>query len=230
MEGSSSNPLSAKPVLRARFQWSFSGEYFFRRITSARSTYASMAKETNTKILEWHDEEPYAVEGLLISLYTAQYPLSLIRCPKPKSTFENHIKLFQIADKRQAPTLRTQAVNKLAFSIKRCTTQEDLSSKTEQLRATELPIPKKIAESVARAIIDSSEKSSFIDALWPEGSLERGAIRHLFVHLREQQDSIRGAARTAEKMSKSLKPGKYFSVTDRNKIAELGAFCDLIAS
>ncbi|KAL9616158.1 MAG: hypothetical protein Q9160_008938 [Pyrenula sp. 1 TL-2023] len=76
-------------------------------------------KEAAIKTVEWHDEDPFAVEGLLIFLYTARYPRDFIRISEPQSVlgdFEIHLKLLQIADKRHADGLKMQAANSLFYS------------------------------------------------------------------------------------------------------------------
>lgn len=130
--------------------------------------------------MEWHDEDPFAVEGLLIFLYTARYPQNFIRISKPQSglgDFDIHLKLFQIADKRFAEGLRMQAADMIAKVLGQCQKSANFRSMMEQLRASDISLPENIGSATATASTSGLQDDFPLDALWSEGTFEHGLMR-----------------------------------------------------
>lgn len=90
-----------------------------KSILCSRNRYFSAAltgnfEEASTNAVTL-DEIPFAVEGLLIYLYTLHYPnMDWIQiAARPTSVWEFHFEIFKIADKRQAPELHRMAKDEL---------------------------------------------------------------------------------------------------------------------
>ncbi len=47
--------------------------------------------------MDFADDEPYAVEALLIYLYTLEYPSSMLRIERPKEAWQERLALYRIA-------------------------------------------------------------------------------------------------------------------------------------
>lgn len=193
------------------------GEYEWKVhqcILCPRNTYFDRAfngnfEEAKTKVITWDGEKPFAVEGLLISLYTGRCPCTLIQCPKPESGFEVHLKLLQIADKLQVGALAGTAAEGLAAYLRRDASNgnhQSFADMVEAVRSLEIPIPAPVRKASVDMLFEGSEATwqRRIDTLWGEQSLERASVSVLFAKYQGRAKQVKEAEGAVVKAEREL--------------------------
>ncbi|KAL9616159.1 MAG: hypothetical protein Q9160_008939 [Pyrenula sp. 1 TL-2023] len=152
-------------------------------------------REALTKTVDLDDEHPYAVEGLLIFLYTASYPYN-ITAQKPTKTSEVAVALLQIADKRQAHGLRSLSIEQISFYLhypfngKLSTFIETANA----LRSMDIPIPvelrKEMSKFMAAAKLDQVGEPDILNLYGDEESIPRVMASSLTKRARESDDLL----------------------------------------
>ncbi|KAL9109567.1 MAG: hypothetical protein Q9227_005747 [Pyrenula ochraceoflavens] len=100
--------------------WKLHKSIICERNNYFRSVFEGSFSEANSCELEWEEEDLYAIEGLLLWLYTYRYPEKddVKQFDPPDSNWEYHWSIWKIADSRQAPKLKKKAFDKLRDTIK----------------------------------------------------------------------------------------------------------------
>lgn len=94
----------------------------------------------------------------------------------PEDDSETHLKLWQIADKRQADGMKDQATKALVRLLGTLKDRDKLITQLEHLKITSAFIPEEVGKAAAAAVVFDN---SLVHRVWGVGSLEYGVIRDL---------------------------------------------------
>ena len=141
--------------------------------------------------LIWDDEEPFAVESLLMWLYTYQYPEpeDVEQYNTPSSVWEYHHEIWSIADRRQAPKLKEEARKRLCNAVREHWNVDDFISMVPTFWRSDCPDSLITQKAVlATALIHREELHStyglFQRLIEKEGKFSAGFVKALLEMVR----------------------------------------------
>lgn len=122
------------------------------------------------------DEQNFAVEGLLIFLYSGRYPINEIKSTVPEDKRYIHLALLQIADKRHVPLLYALAVDQLLKLLQPANVAQFWET-IRMIWSMDIPVPKEIQDKVASLVSEGKLEECGTDVLTDvfgeKGSLAR---------------------------------------------------------